>query len=335
MEPRETPEIEKIVETVVSILKQSDLEEATEQKVRSTAADKLGIDPSELSYKWIVRRCVEAYLLSLDDDEEEEGNKDKAQELLHQGGLKQGQKRKLSEKRSLVVHDFGGKTLVSFRDYSEKNGKLLPSARGISLSTEQWSAFRQRVPDIQAAIAKLESRIRSKDARKHMETDMSNSAAALAQGLVPMEMKQIKEDINDLFDSPTASAPPGVIPMETEQVEADVSNVSAPQEVIPMETKQVEADVSKAVGKQVEPDRSNAETASAPHGLVSMETKQIEADKSKYVITSATKGVIPMETKQIGLDITNSVTACVTQGVIPVEKNQIEADVSNAGDNKD
>ncbi|XP_058189545.1 uncharacterized protein LOC131307142 isoform X3 [Rhododendron vialii] len=237
---------------------------------------------------------------------------------------------KLSEKRSLVVHDFGGKTLVSFRDYSEKNGKLLPSARGISLSTEQWSAFRQRVPDIQAAITKLESWIRSKDAGKHMETDMSNSAAALAQGLVPMEMKQSKEDINDLFDSPTASAPQGVIPMETEQVEADVSNVSAPQEVIPMETKQVEADVSKAVGKQVESDRSNAETASAPHELVSMETKQIEADKSKYVTTSATKGVIPMETKQIGLDITNFVTACVTQGVIPVEKNQIEADVSNA-----
>ncbi|KAI8535359.1 hypothetical protein RHMOL_Rhmol10G0167900 [Rhododendron molle] len=372
--------IEKIVDIVVSILKQSDLEEATEQKVRTTAADKLGIDPSELSYKWIVRRCVEAYLLSLDDDEEEEGNKDKAQELLHQGGLKQGQKRKpntldeeekvepnqrpkqdgdqvickLSEKRSLVVHDFGGKTLVSFRDYSEKNGKLLPSARGISLSTEQWSAFRQKVPDIQAAITKLESWIRSKDARKHMETYMSNSAAALAQGLVPMEMKQIKEDINDLFDSPTASAPQGVIPMETEQVEADVSNVSAPQEVIPMKTKQVEADVSnaerkqveadvsnaetklveadvsKAVGKQVEADRSNDETASAPHELVSMETKQIEADKSKYVTTAATKGVISMVTKQIGSDITNSVTACVTQGVIPVKKNQIEADVSNA-----
>ncbi|KAI8572809.1 hypothetical protein RHMOL_Rhmol01G0229200 [Rhododendron molle] len=354
MEPRETPEIEKIVDTVVSILKQSDLEEATEQKVRTTAADKLGIDPSELSYKWIVRRCVEAYLLSLDDDEEEEGNKDKAQELLHQGGLKQGQKRKLSEKRSLVVHDFGGKTLVSFRDYSEKNGKLLPSARGISLSTEQWSAFRQKVPDIQAAITKLESWIRSKDARKHMETYMSNSAAALAQGLVPMEMKQIKEDINDLFDSPTASAPQGVIPMETEQVEADVSNVSAPQEVIPMKTKQVEADVSnaerkqveadvsnaetklveadvsKAVGKQVEADRSNDETASAPHELVSMETKQIEADKSKYVTTAATEGVISMVTKQIGSDITNSVTACVTQGDIPVKKNQIEADVSNA-----
>lgn len=31
---------------------------------------------------------------------------------------------------------------------------------GISLSTEQWSAFKQKVPDIQAAITKLESRIR-------------------------------------------------------------------------------------------------------------------------------------------------------------------------------
>ncbi|KAG5566022.1 hypothetical protein RHGRI_001821 [Rhododendron griersonianum] len=361
MEPRETPEIEKIVDTVVSILKQSDLEEATEQKVRTTAADKLGVDPSELSYKWIVRRCVEAYLLSLDDDEEEEGNKDKAQELLHQGGLKQGQKRKpntLDEEEKVEPNQ------RPKQDGDQVICKI--SAIRISLSTEQWSAFRQRVPDIQDAITKLESRIRSKDARKHMETDMSNSAAALAQGLIPMEMKQIKEDINDLFDSPTASAPQGVIPMETEQVEADASNVSAPQEVIPLETKQVEADVSnaetkqveadvsnaetkqveadvsnaetklveadvsKAVGKQVEADRSNAETASAPHELVSMETKQIEAEKSKYVITSATKGVISMETKQIGSDITNSVTACVTQGVIPVEKNQTEADVSNA-----
>lgn len=96
MEPRETPEIQRIVETVVSILKHSDLEEATEQKVRTTAAHKLGIDPSELSYKWIVRRCVETYLLSLDDDDEEEGNKGKELEPLHQGGIRQGQKRKVS-----------------------------------------------------------------------------------------------------------------------------------------------------------------------------------------------------------------------------------------------
>lgn len=163
-----------------------------------------------------------------------------------------------------------------------------------------------------------------------METDMSNSAAALAQGLDPMEMKQIKEDINDLFDSPTASAPQGVVPMETELVEADVSNASAPQDVSPKEIKQVEADVSKAVGEQVEADISTAETASAPHELVSMETNLTEADKSNCVTTSATKGVIHVETKQIGLDITNSVTDSVTQGVIPLEKNLIEADVSNA-----
>lgn len=136
---------------------------------------------------------------------------------------------------------------------------------------------------------------------------MPNSAIALAQGLIPMEMKQIQDDV---CCSATASACQGVVPVKT---------------------KQIDADVSEAEREQIEEHMSIAETASTPRGLVSVQqSKQIEKDKSNSATTTAMKGVIPMETKQVKSDITNSVTASVTLGVIPVETKQIEADVYNA-----
>jgi len=36
----------------------------------------------------------------------------------------------LSKKRSVVVQDFRGRSLVSIREFYEKDGKLLPTAKG-------------------------------------------------------------------------------------------------------------------------------------------------------------------------------------------------------------
>ncbi|KAI3885331.1 hypothetical protein MKW98_002723 [Papaver atlanticum] len=66
---------------------------------------------------------------------------------------------RLSEKRRVAVQDFRGKTLVSIRDYYQKDGKYLPSSKGISLSDEQWSAFRTAVPAIEEAIKIMELRL--------------------------------------------------------------------------------------------------------------------------------------------------------------------------------
>lgn len=40
----------------------------------------------------------------------------------------------LSKKRSVVVQDFRGRSLVSIREFYEKDGKLLPTAKGEHIS---------------------------------------------------------------------------------------------------------------------------------------------------------------------------------------------------------
>ena len=62
---------QKEVEAVVlEILRGSDMESVTEFKVRSAAADRLGIDLSLPDRKLFVRRVVADYLQSLADEEE-------------------------------------------------------------------------------------------------------------------------------------------------------------------------------------------------------------------------------------------------------------------------
>uniref|UniRef100_A0A5B7AER8 CCHC-type domain-containing protein n=1 Tax=Davidia involucrata TaxID=16924 RepID=A0A5B7AER8_DAVIN len=108
---------------------------------------------------------------------------------------------------------------------------------GISLTTEQWSAFRKSVPAIEEAIMKMESRMKSEDVSKQIEADVSDSVTAFAsQGLIPVERKQIEADMPN---SVTAFTPQGVIPNGRKQVEADMSNLAptfAPQGLIPIET---------------------------------------------------------------------------------------------------
>ncbi|XVE58090.1 hypothetical protein DITRI_Ditri04bG0142500 [Diplodiscus trichospermus] len=63
----------------------------------------------------------------------------------------------LSEKRRVTIQEFRGKTLVSIREYYKKDGKELPSSKGISLTEEQWSAFKKNMPNIEKAVRKMES----------------------------------------------------------------------------------------------------------------------------------------------------------------------------------
>lgn len=59
-------EQEKIRETVIGILKNSDMEQMTEFKVRLAASERLGIDlsDSDHSHKSFVRGVIESFLLS-------------------------------------------------------------------------------------------------------------------------------------------------------------------------------------------------------------------------------------------------------------------------------
>ncbi|KAE7999352.1 hypothetical protein FH972_003792 [Carpinus fangiana] len=192
----------KIEETVLDILRKANVEEMTEFEVRLAASKRLGIDLFEPQRKGLVRSVVENFLLSTMEDEEgrggdgkladsnvreetkevEQEEEDEEQETRLKKEVNDGGDRvvcKLSNKRRVVIQDFRGKTLVSIREFYEKDGKQIPTAKGISLSTEQWSAFRKSVPAIEEAVSKMELKLRSHLDGKQTE-DVCNSVSDLA-----------------------------------------------------------------------------------------------------------------------------------------------------------
>ncbi|XP_062091388.1 uncharacterized protein LOC133797489 [Humulus lupulus] len=178
----------KIEETVVDILRNTSLAEMTEYKVRVAASERLGIDLSEAEYKKLVRSTVETYLVSAAEQEEQEKEKSNHKEVNEKGDRFIC---KLSEKRSVVVHDFKGTTLVSFRDFFNKDGKQLPSNKGISLPADQWSTFKNNVAAIEETIRKMESKSRSELDDKKTEEDMRNSTTDIQPHELPIKVTRL------------------------------------------------------------------------------------------------------------------------------------------------
>ncbi|XP_059318819.1 RNA polymerase II transcriptional coactivator KELP [Lycium ferocissimum] len=154
----------KISETVLEILKSCNLDEVTELKIRKMASEKLGLDLSDPTRKKFVRQVVEKFLAEEQAkveateevvEEEEEGKKKGDKEYDDDGDLIVC---RLSHKRRVTITEFRGKTLVSIREYYNKEGKELPTAKGISLTAEQWATFKKNIPGVEKAIKKLESR---------------------------------------------------------------------------------------------------------------------------------------------------------------------------------
>ncbi|GAU13661.1 hypothetical protein TSUD_347650 [Trifolium subterraneum] len=208
----------KVEDMVLDILQKSDIQETTEFTIRVAASERLGIDLSGPETKRFVRTIIETYLLSIAAGQKppapvttefpvtpkeppqvsnEPVNvtipEEKSQELNKVVGVKRKNDDsekvicQLSTRRNVAVRDFKGMTLVSIREFYNKDGKQLPTSKeadalslvadcslfsldisgkwvrrkGISLSSEQWSTFKNCVPAIEEAIAKLEGRIRS------------------------------------------------------------------------------------------------------------------------------------------------------------------------------
>ncbi|OIT30350.1 PREDICTED: RNA polymerase II transcriptional coactivator KELP [Nicotiana attenuata] len=161
----------KIEETVLEILKSCNLDEVTELKIRKMASEKLGLELSDPTRKAFVRQVVEKFLAEEqakaeaneeeeEEEEEEEDNKKKSsgagdKEYDDDGDLIVC---RLSHKRRVTITEFRGKTLVSIREYYNKDGKELPTAKGISLTAEQWATFNKNIPAVEKAIKKMESR---------------------------------------------------------------------------------------------------------------------------------------------------------------------------------
>ncbi|CAM0882316.1 unnamed protein product [Alopecurus aequalis] len=180
----------EVEEAVLEILRSSEMESLTEYKVRSAAADRLGIDLSLPDRKLFVRRLVADYLQSLVDEDEkkqpggsgEEGEKkehrqeaeeeeqeeeEKGEEEEEAEEEKKGSIGKelddngdlilcrLSSNRRVTLQEFRGMMLVSIREYYLKDGKEMPGSKGISMTVEQWEAFCKSVPAIEDAIKNL------------------------------------------------------------------------------------------------------------------------------------------------------------------------------------
>eukprot|EP00850_Spirogloea_muscicola_P017094 SM000143S00759 [mRNA] locus=s143:358483:359610:- [translate_table: standard] len=58
----------------------------------------------------------------------------------------------LSPRRFVTLSEWKGQQLVSVREYYEKNGKLHPASKGISLTLEQWDVFCEAFDSIKTAV---------------------------------------------------------------------------------------------------------------------------------------------------------------------------------------
>ncbi|TYK20834.1 Zinc knuckle family protein, putative isoform 2 [Cucumis melo var. makuwa] len=165
----------KIEENVIEVLKQSNIEDTTEFKVRSQVEERIGIDLSNKQCKLLVRNVVESFLLSMSErvcmgKEDEPGpsvryeNRAVEQKIIPKKEFNDDGDLlicRLSNNRSVTIHKFKGERMVSIRQYYAKDGKQLPTLKGISMPTEQWSVFKSNIPAIAEAILQMKRNKRS------------------------------------------------------------------------------------------------------------------------------------------------------------------------------
>lgn len=59
----------------------------------------------------------------------------------------------LSQTRKVVVKEWKGQILVDIREYyTSKDGQLMPSKKGISLTLEQWELLREHADGVDRAL---------------------------------------------------------------------------------------------------------------------------------------------------------------------------------------
>ncbi|KAJ8764891.1 hypothetical protein K2173_010356 [Erythroxylum novogranatense] len=146
----------RIEQVIRQILEDSDINSTTEHQIRKAASQKLDLDLNKSEYKAFVRHVVNTFLEEQQTKEEQaSGSNDK--EYDDDGDLVVC---RLSDKRRVTIQDFRGTTLVSIREYYKKDGKELPSSKGISLKEEQWSILKKNIPAIDKAVQKMEDRVK-------------------------------------------------------------------------------------------------------------------------------------------------------------------------------
>ncbi|KAF1810787.1 putative RNA polymerase II transcriptional coactivator [Eremomyces bilateralis CBS 781.70] len=65
----------------------------------------------------------------------------------------------ISNTRRVTISEYRGKTMVSLREYYEKDGKVLPGRKGITLTLEQYSNLVTLLPHIEKVLDDREEQV--------------------------------------------------------------------------------------------------------------------------------------------------------------------------------
>ncbi|KAM0947516.1 putative transcription factor ssDNA-binding-TF family [Dioscorea sansibarensis] len=143
----------KVSEAVFDILRTADLTVVTPAMVRATVSERFSIDPLLPDLKTFVKSVVDSYFESTEVEKEDSGGSSHREEYTANGDLIIY---RLTKKRLITLQRYNGTTLVSIREYFERDGKQLPTTKGISLPIDQWEALKNAIPAIESGIEKLE-----------------------------------------------------------------------------------------------------------------------------------------------------------------------------------
>ncbi|KAH7666331.1 putative RNA polymerase II transcriptional coactivator KELP protein [Dioscorea alata] len=169
----------KVSEAIFDILRSADLTVMTTAMVRTTVSKHFNIDPSLPDLKIFVKSVVDSFCESkqggeeeskqveeeeskqVEEEEEENPSNPHSEEYTANGDLiiyRLTIKRliTLQPYNGTTLQPYNGTTLVLIREYFTRDGKELPTSKGISLPIDQWEDLKNAIPAIDRGIEKLE-----------------------------------------------------------------------------------------------------------------------------------------------------------------------------------
>ncbi|CAN1138918.1 RNA polymerase II transcriptional coactivator KELP [Linum perenne] len=160
MDSKTKTDIEK---SVRKIIQESDMTSTTESQIRKRASQELGLDLNKPEYKAYVRHVVNKFLQEAaeKEDEKEEAEEEEGDQGQQAGGKEYDDDGdliicRLAPKRRVTIQNFKGRKLVSIREFYSKDGKELPTSKGISLTDQQWEVLRKNIDAVDEAVTKMQ-----------------------------------------------------------------------------------------------------------------------------------------------------------------------------------
>ncbi|CAN0840927.1 RNA polymerase II transcriptional coactivator KELP [Linum grandiflorum] len=158
-----------IEKSVRKIIEESDMTSTTESQIRKRASQELGLDLNKPEFKAYVRHVVNKFLQEASQKEQEKADAEAEEAEEADGG--EGQQSgggmeydddgdliicRLTSKRRVTIQNFKGRNLVSIREFYSKDGKELPTSKGISLTDQQWAVLRKNMDAVDQAVTKMQ-----------------------------------------------------------------------------------------------------------------------------------------------------------------------------------